>query len=80
LASDSEIAANTNAGVGGNVTMAGTVAADGQILSRAGTIVLRESRITAHAQAGQGGRIDIVAEALLSPLGRVKAPAFRRQL
>ncbi|MDH3602446.1 MAG: filamentous hemagglutinin N-terminal domain-containing protein, partial [Candidatus Tectomicrobia bacterium] len=40
----SEIAANTNAGVGGNVTMTGTVAADGQVLSRAGAVVLRDSR------------------------------------
>ena len=60
------IAANTNAGSGGNVTIAGTVAVDGQALSRAGTIVLRESQITASAQAGQGGRIDIVAEVFLA--------------
>jgi filamentous hemagglutinin family protein len=66
LDSGSAIAANTNAGVGGNVAIAGTVAADGHTLSQAGTILLRESRITASAQAGQGGRIDIVAEVFLA--------------
>jgi large exoprotein involved in heme utilization and adhesion len=66
LDSDSEITANTNAGIGGNVTMANTVAADGQDLSRAGTIILRGSKITANAQEGKGGRIDIVAEAVLA--------------
>jgi hypothetical protein len=35
-------------------------------LPQAGTILLRESRITASAQAGQGGRIDIVAEVFLA--------------
>jgi large exoprotein involved in heme utilization and adhesion len=66
LDSGSAISANTNAGSGGNVTMAGTVAVDGRALSRAGTIILRESQITASAQAGQGGRIDIVAEVFLA--------------
>jgi large exoprotein involved in heme utilization and adhesion len=66
LDSSSEIAANTNAGIGGNVTIAGTVAADGQALTRAEVIVLRDSRITANAQEGKGGRIDIVAEAFLA--------------
>ena len=61
----SEIRANTNAGVGGNVTMAGSVAADDQALSRAGTIVLRDSQITAKAEAGQGGRIHILTDAFL---------------
>ena len=66
LDSNSAIAANTHAGVGGNLAIAGTVAVDGQALSRAGTIVLRESRVTANAQAGQGGRIAIVAEVFLA--------------
>ncbi len=68
LNSGSVIAANTNAGTGGNVTIAGTVAANGQALSRAGTIVLRHSQITANADEGKGGRIDIVAEAFLADL------------
>jgi filamentous hemagglutinin family protein len=62
----SEIAANTKAGVGGNVTMASSIAADGQALSRAGTIVLRGSQVTAKAQKGQGGRIDILTDAFLA--------------
>ena len=62
---DSMITANTNAGVGGNVTMAGSVAADDQPLSRAETVVLRESGITAEAQEGQGGRIHILTDAFL---------------
>jgi large exoprotein involved in heme utilization and adhesion len=66
LDSDSAIASNTTSGVGGNVAIAGTVAADGQDLSGAGTIVLRHSHITANAQAGHGGRIDIVAEVFLA--------------
>jgi hypothetical protein len=66
LDSGSEIAANTHSGAGGNVTIAGTVAADGQVLTRAEAIVLRHSRITANAQAGQGGRIDMVAEVVLA--------------
>ncbi len=66
LDNGSDIAANTNAGVGGNVTIAGTVARDGRATSRAETIVLRDSRITARAQEGQGGRIDIVTKALLA--------------
>ncbi|PON18122.1 hypothetical protein C2W62_09615 [Candidatus Entotheonella serta] len=57
---------NTSSGVGGNVTIAGTVDADGQPLSRADTVVVRDSLITANAQAGQGGRIDIVAQAVIT--------------
>ena len=66
LDSSGEIAANTDAGIGGNVTIAGTVAANGQALTRAEAIVLRDSRITAQAEEGKGGRIDIVAEAFLA--------------
>jgi len=74
LDSNSEITANTNAGIGGNVTIAGTVAADRPALTRAEAIVLRDSRITAKAQEGQGGRIDIVAEAvLLDPASEIDA-------
>jgi filamentous hemagglutinin family protein len=62
----SEIAANTKAGVGGNVTMASSIAADGQALSRAGTIVLRGSQVTAKAQKAQGGRIDSLPDAFLA--------------
>jgi hypothetical protein len=66
LDSSSEIAANTNAGTGGNVALAGTAAADGRALSGAGTIVLRDSQISANAQKGKGGRIDIVTEVFLA--------------
>ncbi len=62
----SMMSANTSSGVSGNVTIAGTVDADGQPLSRADTVVVRDSLITANAQAGQGGRIDIVAQAVIT--------------
>jgi large exoprotein involved in heme utilization and adhesion len=66
LDSSSAIVANTDAGIGGNVTIAGTVATNGQAVTRAEAIVLRDSRITAKADEGKGGRIDIVAEAVLA--------------
>ena len=66
LDNNSEIAANTNSGVGGNITIAGTVPMHAQALSRSETVILLDSDLTAKAQEGQGGRIDIVAKAFLA--------------
>jgi filamentous hemagglutinin family protein len=61
----SGLTANTGAGTGGNLRVAGAVTADGTITARADTVVLRGSKLTANAETGTGGRIDIVTEAFL---------------
>jgi hypothetical protein len=62
----SALTANTDAGTGGNLLVAGAVTTDGTMTTRADTVVLRGSKLTANSGSGMGGRIDIVTEVFLA--------------
>jgi filamentous hemagglutinin family protein len=65
---NSAIAANTDTGVGGNVSIGGTITPGDPLdilTTRGGIVVLDNSQITANAQQGQGGVIQITVEGLL---------------
>jgi filamentous hemagglutinin family protein len=62
----SAITANTGNGAGGNLRVARSLSAEGTTIARADAVVLRGSQMTAKAEQGTGGRIDIVTEVFLA--------------